>query len=193
MTLIVAVIILLTKFTEGAWVIVIVIPLLVWALYRLNRNYEVEEAELEHDAPRRWPPARRASASTPSSCSSTTLDVPAAQALQYARSLLPDDLMAMHIDLDPVRTTDLVDAWGRLGYARFPLEVVDCPDRRSDRTAAEFVAREMVGGDTDVTVLIPRRVYQRYWHRLVHDNSANTLAKALDGPAELHRDVRSRT
>ena len=109
------------------------------------------------------------------------LDVPAAQALQYARSLLPDDLMAMHIDLDPIRTTDLVEAWGRLGYTRFPLEVVDCPDRRSDRTAAEFVARELLGGDTDVTVLIPRRVYQRYWHRLVHDNSANTLAKALSG------------
>jgi len=180
-TFIVAVIILLTKFTEGAWVIVIVIPLLVWALYRLNRNYELEETELEHNAPTALAPSSTGVRKHSVIVLVDELDVPAAQALQYARSLLPDDLMAMHIDLDPVRTTDLVEAWGRLGYTRFPLEVVDCPDRRSDRTAAEFVARELVGGDTDVTVLIPRRVYQRYWHRLVHDNSANTLAKALSG------------
>ena len=107
--------------------IVIVIPLLVWALYRLNRNYELEETELEHNAPTALAPSSTGVRKHSVIVLVDELDVPAAQALQYARSLLPDDLMAMHIDLDPVRTTDLVEAWGRLGYTRFPLEVVDCP------------------------------------------------------------------
>ena len=156
MTSIVAVVILMTKFTEGAWVIVILIPVIVWGLYRLNHNYEVEEVELERDASK-----RTAAVSTTGLREHTVvvmvdaLDVPADQALQYARTLLPDQLKAVHLDLDPIRTMDLVEAWGRLGYTKFPLEVVNCPDRRSDRAAAEFVARELIGGNTDVTVLIP--------------------------------------
>ena len=70
-TLIVAVVILLTKFTEGAWVIVIVIPLLVWALYRLNHRYEQEEHELEREAPQAATSSSRPCAATSSWCSST--------------------------------------------------------------------------------------------------------------------------
>ena len=72
------------------------------------------------------------------------LDVPAGQALQYARTLFPDRLRAVHLDLDPIRTEDLTAAWGRLGYTHFPLEIVECPDRRASRAVAEIVAREII-------------------------------------------------
>ena len=177
MTFVVAVVILVTKFTHGAWVIVLLVPLMVWGLARLNKQYESEIVELEADAPTAAaaPALRRHSVMV----LVDALDVPAARALQYARTLFPDRMKAIHLDLDPIRTEDLVDAWGRLGYANFPLEIIDCPDRRASRAAAEQVARELIEGDTEVTVLIPRRIYPRFWHRLVHDRTADNLARAM--------------
>ncbi len=177
LTLIVSIVILITKFTHGAWVIVILVPAMVWALARLNKQYESEIVELEADAPTAAaaPALRRHSVLV----LVDALDVPAARALQYARTLFPDRMKAIHLDLDPIRTEDLVDAWGRLGYTNFPLEIVDCPDRRASRAAAEQVARELLDGDTEVTVLVPRRIYPRFWHRLVHDRTADNLARAM--------------
>jgi hypothetical protein len=59
--------------------------------------------------------------------------------------------------------------------SRVPLELVDCPDRRVDRAAVELVAAEL-DGSTEVSVLLPHRVYSRFWHRLLHDNTANEIA-----------------
>jgi hypothetical protein len=41
------------------------------------------------------------------------------------------------------------------------------------------VAEELARGDTEVSVLIPRRIYRRLWHRLLHDRTANAIASAL--------------
>ena len=54
----------------------------------------------------------------------------AARAIQYARTLQPDELRAVHFDLDPWKTSQLAEAWGDLGLSRFPLDIVECPDRR---------------------------------------------------------------
>lgn len=179
MTFVVALVILVTKFTHGAWVIVILVPLMVWGLARLNKQYESEIEELEQDAPSvsAAPTVQRHSVLV----LVDALDVPAGQALQYARTLFPDRLRAIHLDLDPIRTEDLTTAWGHLGYTHFPLEIVECPDRRASRAVAEIVARELLDGDTEVSVLIPRRIYSRFWHRLVHDRTADNLARALAG------------
>jgi hypothetical protein len=108
-----------------------------------------------------------------------TLDMAGARAIQYARSLTPDELTAVHFDLDPVRTKDLTEAWSRMGFTRLSLDVVDCPDRRINRAAAEVAARYLIDGDTEVTVLIPRLEYSRLWHRLVHDRTADRLVQTL--------------
>jgi amino acid transporter len=174
---VVLVIIAATKFTEGAWVIIVAIPLLVIPLFRLNKQYETEAAELEEDA--------HAAAEAPIMSRHVvvvlvdTIDQAAARAIQYARSLTPDELTAVHFDLDPIRTRDLTDAWTRFGFSRLSLDVVECPDRRLTRAAAEVVARHLADGDTEVSVLIPRREYTRVWHRLVHDRTADSLVKVL--------------
>lgn len=178
---IVAIVILITKFMHGAWVIVLLVPIMVWALARLNRQYESEAVELERDAP--------GAASAPTMRRHVVLvfvdalDMAAARALQYARTITPDEVRAVHLDLDPIRTEDLVSAWQRLGFDRFPLDVVECADRRVERHAAEIAARELQDGQTEVTVLLPRREYQRSWHRLFHDHTADQIAKPLTGLA----------
>ncbi len=177
LSLIVLLIIGTTKFMDGAWVIICLIPIAVIPLFRLNKQYESEEAELESDA------AAAAEAPTLSRHVAVVLidklDMAAARAIQYARSLTPDELAAVHFDMDPVRTKDLTDAWTRLGFSRLALDVIDCPDRRLERAAAEVVARQLVDGKTEVSVLLPRRQYNKFWHRLVHDRTADSIAETL--------------
>ena len=60
-----------------------------------------------------------------------------------------------------------------------PLEIVECPDRRINRCALEVVAEAAADGNTEVSVLIPRREYSRFWHRFLHDHTADAIAKTL--------------
>ncbi len=174
---VVDVIILITKFTHGAWVIVVIVPLMVYGLTRLNKQYEAEAHELERDAPRAA--EARILRRHVVLVLVENLDVASARAIQYARALTPDDLRAIHFDLDPIRTEDLVATWSRLGLMRPTIEIIECPDRRMDRATAELVAQALIDGDTEVSVLLPRRQYTRLWHRLLHDRTADKIAAAL--------------
>ena len=87
------------------------------------------------------------------------LDMATARALQYARTLAPDDLRAVHFDIDTKVARELEADWGRLGLARLPLDIIECPDRRLGRAAIELVADATLDGDTECTVLLPRRSY----------------------------------
>jgi hypothetical protein len=142
----------------------------------LNRQYDAEAHELERGAPKaaEAPILRRHEVLV----LVDRLDVAAARALQYARTLMPDGLRAVHFDLDPVITEDLAEAWTRLGLSRFPLEIVECADRRIGRATAELVVGTL-DGETEVSVLLPRRRYTRIWHGLLHDRTASAIAEAL--------------
>jgi hypothetical protein len=107
------------------------------------------------------------------------LDRSSARAIQYARTLMPDDLRAVHIADDRVRARRLADEWGRLALSKLPLEIVECPDRRVARAAMQVVAADLADGQTEVSVLVPRREYTRFWHRLLHDRTADSIAKAV--------------
>jgi amino acid transporter len=174
---VVTVVIGVFKFTGGAWFIMILVPVMVVLLVRLNHAYESESAELEAEA------AEAASAPILRYHSVIVLieklDRSSARAIQYARTLTPDDLKAIHFATDEHKAEILADEWTRLGLARLPLEIVDCPDRRITRGVLEAVAEAAAGGNTEVTVLIPRREYRRFWHRFLHDHTADAIAKTL--------------
>ncbi len=177
LSLVVDIIILLTKFTAGAWVIVLLIPIMVYGLTRLNKEYEAEAVELAEDAPRaaEAPILRKHSVFV----LIENLDVASARAIQYARTLNPDELRAVHFVLDRVHADHLTEEWGRLGLSRLPLELIDVPDRRITRVAVELCAETLMDGETEVTLLLPRRAYTRAWHRLLHDKTADAIAAAV--------------
>jgi len=176
---IVDIIILITKFTSGAWVVVLFVPVMVYGLTRLNKQYEAEAAELEKDAPRACevPIKRRHEVFV----LIENLDVAAARAIQYARTLVPDELRAVHFVIDEQHARELSEAWQRLGLSRLPLELIDTPDRRITRAAVELCADALADGETEVSLLLPRRVYRRAWHRLLHDRTADAIAAAVAG------------
>ena len=103
----------------------------------------------------------------------------------------PDDLRAVHIAVDPDTAEDLADDWANIGLDRFPLELVECPDRRLNRAALELVAEAAADGETEVTVLVPQRQYRRLWHRLLHDRTSDSMAAHPVRAAARQRHIRA--
>ena len=172
----VVVIVFITRRTD-AWPMLIVMPLFVFMLLRLNRQYRHEATLLEHDVP--------AAATAPILRRHVVLvfvdrlDMATARAIQYARTLTPDELRAVHFVLDDVHAQELAEEWARTGLQRIPLELVDCPDRRLTRAAVECVVRELADGETEVSVLLPDRKYRGIWHRVLHDKTADAILEQL--------------
>ena len=177
LSFVVALIIAITKFADGAWVILALLPLLVVGLLRLNKQYAREAAELDSDVPAaiKAPILRRHVVLV----FMDRLDMATARAIQYARSLTPEDLRVVHFALDDQVADELADDWRRLGLTRVPLDIVACPDRRLTRAAVQHVARELADGETEVSVLLPDRKYRGIWHRVLHDRTAESFLADL--------------
>jgi amino acid transporter len=173
-TLLVLIIITITKFTHGAWMVVIAVPLLVWLLLRTQGTYRAELGELKVEVSDRMaPPKPRHEVVV----LVEALDRATIGALQYARQLNPLRLTALHIAVDPERARELSALWTRVNVPA-PLEVVDAPDRNLLATTQATIA-ELVRSDTEVTVLVPKRRYATLWRRVLHDNSSAGLVRAL--------------
>jgi len=174
---VVTIVICIAKFTSGAWVIILVTPIFVWIVIRLNHQYEAEKAELEEDATlaAAAPIMRRHKVIV----MIDKVDRTSARAIQYARALSPDSIGAVHIAVDEQHATELKDEWEKLPLRKVPLEIRECPDRRINRSVLEMVSELAADGETEVTILIPRREYRSAWHRLLHDHTADGIAKAL--------------
>lgn len=165
------------KFVEGAWLVVVAGPLLYFILIRLNRQYTAEAGELEVEAAQACevPVLRRHVVIV----LVDRMDLATARAIQYARTLNPDQLRAVHFAVDPQEARKLEAEWSRLGLSSLPLDIIDCPDRRLARAALELAAETLVGGDTELTVLLPRRAFGSAWGRLLHDRTADRIAAAV--------------
>jgi amino acid transporter len=166
-----------TKFTEGAWVVVVLMPLGVLVLLRLHGQYVKEDQQLEAGASQACEaPVLRHHVVV---VLVDRLDLATARAIQYARTLSPDHLRAVHFAVDPLEAAALEHDWSRLGLSRLPLDIIECPDRRLARAALELAAQITGDGDTELTVLLPRRGFAAGWRRLLHDRSADRIAAAV--------------
>ena len=170
---VVVVVFAVAEFTHGAWVVVVVMPLLVYALIRTNRQYRAEDTVLEEGA-------------AVQACEARILrrhvvvilidriDLAAARAIQYARTLMPDELRAVHFNIDEQRAEVLMERWRQVGLSQLSLDVIDCPDRRLGRAALELAA-ELADGETEVSMLLPRRSYGKALRRILHDQTADYI------------------
>jgi amino acid transporter len=177
LSFVVLVVIAVTKFTHGAWFIVVVVPVMVTFLLRLERQYATEDRELEEDVPAavHAPVGRKLVVLV----FIDRLDMAAARAVQFGRTLRPDDLRAVHFVIDPLKAERLAEMWRDHGLADTALELVDCPDRRLTRTAMTTVASVLAEGGTEVAVLIPERLGGGFWRQLLHDQTAQALARDI--------------
>src|SRR6202453_2930673 len=165
------------KFTEGAWLVVVVFPVLVFTLIRLNREYRAEAAILEMfrtDRPDLVKYARHRVFVFVNS-----VDLAVIEALRYGKGLRADELIAVHFMVDAAHAAQLRKRWDHFELDT-RLRVVDCPDRRIIRASQLFVAKARdEHADTNVTVLLPRRTYAPLIGRLLHDRTADKIARAV--------------
>jgi amino acid transporter len=180
-TSLVVLIFAVVKFTEGAWLIVVVFPVMVFLLIRLNREYRMEAEVLENIGGRRAAgiPARQ-----PNYSRRVVLifvddvDLATLAAIRYARGLRPTALRAVHFVIDSAQAHTLHEKWVRFGQD-IPLEMIDTPDRRLTRASVELVSREAAPKGTQVTVVLPRRGYAPLLGRILHDRTADKIAGVI--------------
>jgi hypothetical protein len=108
-----------------------------------------------------------------------SIDLAEVEAMRYAKGLHADRLTAVHFVVDEARAARLQVRWQRFGDTT-ELRMIDCKDRRLGRAAQELVTR--VTQDypgTTVTVLLPRRMYSALGGRLLHDRTADMMARMI--------------
>jgi amino acid transporter len=179
-TSIVVLVFAVVKFTEGAWLILLIFPVLVFTLIRLNHEYRAEAGVLQRIGDRR---AAGLAPNPPNYSRRVVIvfvddfDLSTIAALRYARSLRPTTLRAVHFVIDTERADRLRAGWRPV--RNVPLDFVDCPDRRVARAAADLVSQEAETPGTQVTAILPRRSYSALAGRLLHDRTADKMAGAV--------------
>jgi hypothetical protein len=172
---IVTVVIAVTKFTHGAWIVIVVIPLLVWAFIAMRRHYDDVARQLSLED---W--------SGPPPMQHTVLvlvgDVHrgVVRAVQYARTLAADaSVRAVFVETDPARTARLEEKWGKWGQG-VPLVVLTSPYRSLIRPFLDYVdALQARGPNQMVTVVLPEFIPGRWWQHVLHNQTALLLKGAL--------------
>jgi amino acid transporter len=167
----------IAKFTEGAWLVVVVFPILVFALMRVNRQYRAEASVLEASAAEALDLVEHGRHRVLIFVDS--VDLAEVEAVRYAKGLKADELTAVHFVLDSAHAERLERQWQHFGDVT-ELRTVDCFDRNLSRAAQELVEQVMAEhADTKVTVLLPRREYSQLLGRLLHDRTADMIAGVI--------------
>ncbi len=167
----------IVKFTEGAWLVITIAPIAVFSLLRLNSQYRREQAALNF----------RSDESRATSISKhdvtilvDSVDVATVGAVRYARSLNPHSLSAVHFVIDDQRAEEIRKAWSSSpALGDVTLELIDCPDRRLPNAAMDYAIRATTHPDVEVTLLLPRRSYAPVLGKLLHDQTAEEIARPI--------------
>ncbi|MEU5437728.1 APC family permease [Streptomyces sp. NPDC020719] len=172
----VLVIVLITKFTQGAW-LAVVAALALWVMMRgIRRHYDATSAELAVEDPREQlvPPSRVLAVVLVS-----TVHKPTLRALAYARAFKPHRLEALTVAVDKPATDDLQRRWQELDVS-VPLKVLASPYREITRPVVEYVRSMRRDSPRDVVaVFIPEYVVGHWWENLLHNQSALWLKSRL--------------
>jgi len=165
------------KFTEGAWLIVFIFPVATAGLLRFNKQYRREQIALRiKDTQSRGTSISRHDVTI----LVDTVDLATVGAVRYARSLNPHSLSAVHFVIDDQHAEDIRKAWvATPSLDDVTLELVDCPDRRLPNAAMDYAIRATAAPDVEVTLLLPRRSYTRFLGKLLHDQTAEEIARPI--------------
>jgi amino acid transporter len=174
LTALVLVVVLATKFSHGAYLVVIAVPLLFGLMRAIRRHYDRIAAELEPEPYGQIMPARIHAVVLVS-----TLHRPTLRALAYARATRPDTLTALTVATSTDEARALQAQWTDRDIP-VPLTVLDSPYREITAPVLEYVAKLRQSGPRDlVVVYIPEYVVGHWWEQFLHNQSALRLKARL--------------
>ncbi len=162
-----------TKFTHGAWIVIVLIPALIFVFVLIHRHYDEVAAQLSmEDMPNLVP------------MSNTVLVLVGdlhrgvVRAVQYAQTLSPA-AKAVFVETDPERTRRIEEKWGRWEMG-IPLVVLSSPYRSLLSPLLEYVDRIHAGDPHRVvTVILPEFIPARWWQQMLHNQTALLVKGAL--------------
>jgi amino acid transporter len=182
-TLIVLSVVVLTKFRDGAWMVVVAIPLLVWIFLSINRHYKYVASRLSIQdlAPKSYVPRHRTEQVThPAIVIVGHLNRGTVEALDYARSIA-DEIIAVHVDIGSTDREKLRKRWEEL-ESDIQLEIIDSPFRSLIEPIVDFISNyEQQHPDVLSTIIIPAFVTRNWWEGLLHNQTTLFLKAALRG------------
>jgi amino acid transporter len=172
---VVLVIVLVSKFASGAWIVVVAMPVIWLTMRGIHRHYDSVALELEPpaDAPVTLPASNRAVVLV------SKLHLPTMRALAYARATRPSHIEAITVSVDEAETARLREEWDR-SEIPVPLTVVASPYREITRPVVQYVKQLRRESPRDiVTVFIPEYVLGHWWEQVLHNQSALRLKARL--------------
>ena len=172
-TAVVLVIVLITKFTHGAYLVVIAIPVLFFVMVRIRRHYERVSRQLRPKAAGTTLPSR-----THAVVLVSQLNEPALKALAFARAMRADTITALRVDTDADRTAKLVSDWDARDI-QVPLTIVSSAYRDLTAPVLDYLGRISIGPRDVVQVFVPEYVVGHWWEQLLHNQSALRLKTRL--------------
>jgi len=165
-----------TKFIEGAWIVVVIIPLLVGVFLAVHWHYEDVAVELSLDG-----------LEGPPEFQHTVLvligDVHrgVVRAVQYSRTLVAPTaaVRGVYVETDPARTHKVEEKWAKWGLG-VPLVVLTAPYRSVLRPLLEYIdSIQSRGDDQMVTIVLPEFLPRRWWQHVLHNQTALVIKGAL--------------
>ncbi|HEY4426258.1 MAG TPA: APC family permease [Pyrinomonadaceae bacterium] len=173
-TFIVLCVFIATKFIHGAWIVVVVIPLLVSLFRAIHKHYVMVAKQLSTEGLDQIQPIKH------------TVIVPISgihrgvvNALQYARSIASDRVQAVYVDFGEEATASLRDKWDRWG-AGVQLVVLPSPYRELTRPLLRHIHRlKRENSDDIITIVVPEFIPARWWQHFLHNQSSLLLKGSL--------------
>jgi hypothetical protein len=163
-----------TKFTHGAWAVLVLIPLLVLMFKAIHSHYADVARQLTTEGLEQIKPIKNIVIVPVSSIHRGVIN-----ALQYAKSIAPGNVTAVYVDLDETATQKLRQKWETWGTG-IPLHVLPSPYRALTRPLLRYINKLDRKRDDDViTVILPEFVPAKWWHQLLHNQSSLLLKGAL--------------
>ncbi len=162
-----------TRFTGGAWIVIVLIPMLVYLFFKIHSHYINVGSQLRLSDQDRFVPMRNTVlVLTPS------LHKGILPALEYAQTI-SGDVRAIHIETDPIDTELMIDRWDTWGGG-IPLVILESPYRSLLGPLLEYLEQVKVERENHrVTVVVPEFVPAKWWHKVLHNQSGLILKIAL--------------
>jgi amino acid transporter len=176
-SLVIVIIFSIVKFTEGAWIVLVVAPIAVLSFLRLRRQYTAEQKALTVSSGQ-----QRATSITRHDVTVLvdSVDLATISVVRYARTLNARKISAVHFVIDDRRAAEIQAAWAASDAVDdVELELIDCPDRRLPNAALDYAIRMTEQADVELTLLLPRRSYSGFLGRLLHDQTAEDIAAPI--------------
>jgi amino acid transporter len=177
LTAVALVVVAATKFSHGAWVVLILIPVLVATLYVINRHYASARTQLQlAQGPMRL--GLTLTSDRPVVVPVSEINVATARALHYARGI-STNVTALHVVTEEGEdTTAIEEAWQER-YPDTPLIILESPYRSFQAPFMAYIDALTVPQDVPLTIVLPEFVPAHWWQRFLHNRTANRLRDAL--------------